>query len=43
MGIGTILGGYFSGIISDKIKLRKSGYLLILFYLLSCGLTFIAS
>jgi len=43
MGVGTIFGGYLSGIISDKIKLRKTGLLMLIFFLLSCGLTFITT
>ena len=43
MGIGTIIGGYLSGIISDKIKIKRTGFLLVGFFLLSCSLTFIAT
>ena len=40
-GIGTIAGGYLSGYLSDKLKIKNAGILALLVYILCCLGTFV--
>jgi predicted MFS family arabinose efflux permease len=42
IGLGSIIGGFFGGMISDKFGLLKTGRSILLFYLFSAICSFIA-
>jgi predicted MFS family arabinose efflux permease len=43
IGLGSIFGGYFSGVASDTLKLRITGDLVLLFYAFSILITYLAT